>query len=181
MQDSDALLAYKAQCKLAVTQKLPHLREQMRNAKIHAVEVNYSGSGDDGAIQSITFYRWHPHVTEAAAHTVIEAKRGDFDNNPFSNFDIYQLADRLEIEALGTPRGGTFQFVDSPISNEEELKDFCYDYLQDVPYDWVNNDGGFGTIVWLPGPGLWIHQGHQNISTHEALPLQIDGTGEDGE
>lgn len=136
-------------------------------AGIRTLGADFNGSSDEGSVDSLVM----PNVGEEHRglqelldeHGVLDivyATTYDYVAKKHIKRAIFETLDRLCFEHF--PGQGT-----GPIES------LFYDILEYFPGDWVNNEGGYGT-VWLDlQNGQWTIDGQQRISSTE--PASADG------
>ena len=124
----------------------------LKSLKIKEVCAYYSGYGDSGQIDDLTFYR-----------------------SPKKSIQIKPLIHGLKISGLKhciggyiiNPNGGfgfTRSYEDRPPTSdlEEVIKDLCYDLLEERHGGWEINSGSNG-VFRFNVPGNTIHWEHNDI------------------
>jgi hypothetical protein len=134
----------------------------LKALKINKVTVDYSGYGDSGQIDSVSFFR--------------SSKKG---------VDINKLTNGLIISGLkkcnlgyGTVNGSfsyTRSYEDYPVTSDIEsvIKDMCYDLLEEHHGGWEINSGSSGEFVFsVPETSInWQH--HDVIESTETTEHNI--------
>lgn len=114
------------------------------------VEVTFDGSGDSGSVDGVYLYDAQDQIVEVSNELVLPFMR-QFQrwNRSTARYEVVTEEDEAPLEEL--------------------LKTFCYDVLDvHCPGDWVNNEGGFGTLhIQLTPPAGFRLEYHQRVETTE--------------
>lgn len=69
--------------------------------------------------------------------------------------------------------------VEIPDKFADEVKEFAYDKLNDAPFDWCNNEGGYGQLTIFMLTGKIMCESHQRIEITEDAEFDCtDGWGQ---
>lgn len=111
------------------------LMAELKKLGVHQLHIEYSGSGDDGQVQNITAF--------------IGDDKYDIDEL-FDQANPNEIAVKVADEMLGRSS--------DKLSDRLEL--FAYEALNHVnASDWINNEGGGGTIVFFVEEGEYTSNG----------------------
>lgn len=124
----------------------------LRSLKIKEVIVYYSGYGDSGQIEDLTFYRSSKKpiqiqpLTRGLKISGLKSCTGGYTINPNGGF------------------GFTRSYEDKPTTSdlEEVVRDFCYELLEDKHGGWEINSGSNGEFRFSV-PENTIHWNHNDI------------------
>lgn len=124
----------------------------LKSLKIKEVRVDYSGYGDSGQIDDLTFYRSSKKpieiqpLTRGLRISGLKHCTGGYIVNPNGNF------------------GFTRSYEDRPTTSdlEEVIKDLCYDLLEERHGGWEINSGSNGQFRFAV-PENTIHWEHNDI------------------
>ena len=107
-----------------------------KRANISYIDIEFSGSGDSGAVDFISLMtkEWEEMINEANQKL----------ENPyrFTSMISQKASNHKSWEYLlknGYQDNRTNEF-------HEKLEDFIYDFLEETGHDWCNNEGGQGNI-----------------------------------
>src|ERR1044071_9303530 len=58
--------------------------------------------------------------------------------------------------------------IEIPAKLAEDVRELFYDVLDLMDFDWVNNEGGFGSLAWTLADDTILVDGNERITTSEA-------------
>jgi len=129
----------------------------MRELDIASIEVAFNGEGDSGSITDI-------NASPPGAEAVWDANDPDGSSKRLTAWSVRV---RDANQAMNETRTGitldynenVFYGPDGPPADHPEgltlrqlVEELTGPRLDALPYDWVNNDGGYGTATWSPDP-----------------------------
>lgn len=110
----------------------------LKKVKATRVEIRYEGGGDNGSIESVTVYKPKPEG-EVGQYGETE----DEVNVDKIQVEYYSINTRFDSSVPGNWKTN----VEAKKDNiSQVLENFAYELLATQPFDWINNEGGFGTI-----------------------------------
>lgn len=125
---------------------------------IAKVDIEFDGGGDSGQINSIT---------ADGLVTDLKTITGDDLKKACEGWAV-DLQDRFcgydQAKKQQTKRGCTL---------EDVIEDAAYELLSSTGFDWINNDGGYGTLTILPGEDSITCDMNQRVSTSENHQLVL--------
>lgn len=118
--------------------------------------VNFSGSGDSGQIDYITYHAGEANVTydfqaekQWQKNKYVVVKTPKHDLPPVGKKTIWK--GRRDEETNEWVR----EEVEVDVSVEEVIEEFVYNRLSETGVDWYNNDGGQGQFIFTLGETQW--------------------------
>ena len=154
----------------------------MRELDIASIEVAFNGEGDSGSITDI-------NASPPGAEAVWDANDPDGSSKRLTAWSVRVQAAN---QAMNETRTGitldyaenVFWGPDGPPRAHTEgftlrqlVEELTGPRLDALPHDWVNNDGGYGTVTWspelygaedgTPRPGIEIELSIRVVNTEE--------------
>lgn len=131
--------------------------ETLTRLGISKVVIEFDGGGDNGQMQDISY--------ESALH----------DDPKFLRNQRCPPEIDWAKPGMGEWDRESRQYVNKPTyANVEDMLDtWAYDALDVLEFDWVNNDGGYGTITILPAEGVIHIESHRRFTDTEQLDYDL--------
>jgi hypothetical protein len=112
----------------------------LKKVKATRVEIRYDGGGDNGQIESVTVYKPKPNG-EVGEYGQTE------DEVDVSGIEVEIYS--IDTEYCSNTKGGWKTSIKKKKDKLEVVLDqFAYDLLATQHFDWVNNEGGYGTLEY---------------------------------
>ena len=96
----------------------------LKGVKATKVEIAYDGGGDNGQVESVKILKGKKEISVKGVQVTLYQCQNDWTSNGFK--------EKVIKETQGV---------------ENALENFAYTLLEGIPYDWINNDGGYGTVT----------------------------------
>jgi hypothetical protein len=116
--------------------------------------VEFNGGGDSGDIGDIEC----EGIVDIRVVALSDADR-----------ELLELSEQLTKNEWDQARRANVQST-RPWTLYDAVHDWASDLLDDVPFDWCNNEGGLGTLIVIPGDNFIFVDGHYRVESTEPAP-----------
>lgn len=129
----------------------------LKQAGATRVSIQYNGGGDEGHIEQVTVYK-----------PMAKPKKDGESEEEVDVSKIEASIYSISTEYCPNTKGGWKTNIATKTDTLDKLLDeFAYELLEDQPFDWVNNEGGFGTLEYDVATNKFTMDHSQRIETVE--------------
>lgn len=120
------------------------IQNLLKNSKATKVVITYNGGGDEGHIDDVKIYAGKKEIEVKGVEVEYYTVSGEWTGNSFKR--------EMQKTKMGLATA---------------LETFAEQCLDDIGYDWVNNEGGFGDIEFDVKGGKVLVKHNQRIESSE--------------